>query len=302
MSQVSFVGGAPTGAGSSIIADGASSQESSTSLNSFQPIGNSVQLITAGNPVAKSISGESQLAAIGANVMPAAQPLGIAARNPLGTLEIQTGGTVSLEIAEWNAVIDSGGGASTTGLTPGLWYYAALGGLITTGVPAPGESSIENTTSSPIGARLGLAISATDLLLLIGTPPNTIVLPNNGAALGMPVIIDQPASTTVFTPGEANDIGGSRVNAVAAYIDGAGNVVGFTTGMVLELTIAQWDARVGGSTGLSPGDTYWLSTATPGAMVDAPPVASGTFQVMIGQALSTTKLFIQIGQPVGPHA
>ena len=226
--------------------------------------------------------------------MPACQPTGIYVGAGIG---LQADDVVTLTTAQWDAVIE--GGISSTGLTQGSWYYCGCdGGKITTGVPVPGGTLGEQTTSSPVGAKLGFALSPTQLYLSIGDPPNTINLPNNGATLGMPVLIDLPADTTVFTPGGANSINAAQVSGIVAYSNAAdSSLVAFTSGMELEFTVAQWNARTGGSGGLSPGGTYYLGT-TLGSITGTAPTGSGVQSVKIGSAVSTTKLAIQIGPPV----
>lgn len=238
----------------------------------------------------------------GINHLPAASPLGIVVPTADGSsFRIQTSGIVELTIDEWDARIE---GSSTTGLSPGAFYYVgATAGNITTGVPLPSETSVSTTSSSPVGARIGYALSATELLIQLGGAPNTINLPAGvGAALGMPVAIDEPSSTVVLTPSQANTAPAAIVNAIAGYIDTNSNVIGFTNGMILELTVAQWDARIGGSTGLTPGGVVYLSATAAGGLATAAPATTGTYATVVGVALSTTKLYIQIGTPIGPHA
>lgn len=71
----------------------------------------------------------------------------------------------------------------------------------------------------------------------------------------------------------------------------------------LELTVAEWDAIVtGGSGGLIDGQPYYLSSAADGKLVTTKPVATGTFQTLVGIGLSATTLMVQMSQPIGPHA
>lgn len=301
MSQVTFQGGAPSGSGSAIVADSgsATSQTQGGAIYVAIPIGTG-PLLTAGQPIYIDGTRHGQARA-GANYGALARVLGIAVPSTLGGFQVQIGGVATLTTAEWDAVIE--GGVSSTGLTPGSWYYVgATAGKITTGVPVPGSVTPESTSSSPIGARLGYALSPTELFLSIGDVPLTINLPNNGAALGMPVVLDQPMSLTVVTPGQADQLSTSQIAGIAGYIDANGNVIVFTSGMVLDLTAAQWDAR-GTSGGLSPGVAYYLSAAAPGAIVATnPPAAMGDYAVLVGVGLSATMLLVQIGAPVGPHA
>jgi len=237
----------------------------------------------------------------GANLMPNAQPLGLTAPDGLGGFLIQASGILTLTTAQWDARIE--GGVSSTGLAPGTWYYVGCDtNKITPGVAVPGAAGPESTTSSPVGARLGFATSTTDMLIRVGDVPLTINLPNNGAALGMPVVVDLPASTTVFTPGQASVLALAQIAGIFAYSNADDSrVVAFTSGMELELTTAQWDARTGGAGGLSPGERYYLSATAAGGLVTTPPVATGDFAVSIGSAISATRMAIQIGASVGPH-
>jgi hypothetical protein len=246
-----------------------------------------------------SINGSSHSnSQAGANLMPSSQPIGLAAPDGLGGFLAQASEFLTLTTTQWDAIIE--GGLSSTGLTPGAWYYAGCdSGKITTGVPVPGESSPEPSTSSSVGARVGFAVSATQMLIRIGDVPLTLNLPNNGAALGMPVTIDQPASVTVLTPAAATSRALAEVAGIVAYSNASDtNVVAFTSGMILELTTVQWDARTGGSGGLSPGEAYYLSATSGGIVASTPPSGSGDFTVKIGAAISATMLAIEIGEPI----
>ena len=69
---------------------------------------------------------------------------------------------------------------------------------------------------------------------------------------------------------------------------------------VLTLTTAQWDAVAGTSGGLTPGTVYYLSQTTAGHIITTPAGTPGLVTTQLGQALSATRLLIQIGVPI-PH-
>ena len=64
-------------------------------------------------------------------------------------------------------------------------------------------------------------------------------------------------------------------------------------------TTAQWDAQTGDVGGLVPGAQYWLSDVTAGKLVKVAPGA-GSYDTLIGQALSATEMQLTIEQPLGP--
>lgn len=71
---------------------------------------------------------------------------------------------------------------------------------------------------------------------------------------------------------------------------------------IVELTTAQWDALTGESGGLTVDERYYVSAATAGHLVGTPPSTTGTFQTLVGIALSTTQLLLQLSGSIGPHA
>ena len=66
---------------------------------------------------------------------------------------------------------------------------------------------------------------------------------------------------------------------------------------LLELT--DWtDAIENGSSVLSPGSFYYLSSSNAGKITPSPPSGAGNFVVQVGFAQSTTKLNLQIQPPI----
>ena len=70
---------------------------------------------------------------------------------------------------------------------------------------------------------------------------------------------------------------------------------------VVRLAGAQWDAVTGETGGLTIDERYYLSSTIAGHLTGIPPVAPGTFQTLVGIALSTTDLELQLSGSTGPH-
>lgn len=67
---------------------------------------------------------------------------------------------------------------------------------------------------------------------------------------------------------------------------------------LLTLTTAQWDARTGGSGGLTVG-LYWLDPTTAGKLTATAPSTVGQQLAPIGLALSTTQMRLHLAPPIG---
>ena len=76
---------------------------------------------------------------------------------------------------------------------------------------------------------------------------------------------------------------------------GVGNIA--QSGVVIGTT-TQWDVVAGTTGGLIFNSNYFLDPATPGKLTATPPTTVGQCNVLIGLALSTTELELQIAQPV----
>jgi hypothetical protein len=76
---------------------------------------------------------------------------------------------------------------------------------------------------------------------------------------------------------------------------GVGNII--SAGILVATTI-QWDAVAGTTGGLVFGTRYFLDPATVGKMTATPPATTGQCNVLIGIALSTTELELQIASPI----
>jgi hypothetical protein len=76
---------------------------------------------------------------------------------------------------------------------------------------------------------------------------------------------------------------------------GTGNII---TGGILVATTTQWDAVTGGTGGLTFGTEYFLDPANPGKLTSTVPTTVGQCVTLVGIALSTTELELQIEPPI----
>jgi hypothetical protein len=63
-------------------------------------------------------------------------------------------------------------------------------------------------------------------------------------------------------------------------------------------TTAQWDAVAGTTGGLVFNTYYFLDPATAGKITATPPTTTGQVNVLIGLALSTTELELELSPPI----
>lgn len=74
-----------------------------------------------------------------------------------------------------------------------------------------------------------------------------------------------------------------------------GNVA---TDGILVGTTAQWDAVTGQTGGLTFNSAYFLDPVTPGKLTTTPPTTAGQCNTLIGTAISTTALDLEIAPPI----
>ena len=165
---------------------------------------------------------------------------------------------------------------------------------VPTSVWTDGETITGNGTQSD-----PLAVVASQA----GTFPSTMDVGFNPVGTAVAADISNPGQVV---PAKA-DLGATAF-VVGLYVAAAGGlgpvvrpVTVKNTGPV-ELTTAEWDAITGESGGLTVDERYYLSAATAGKLTGTPPVGTGTFQTLVGIALSTTQLLLQLSGSVGPHA
>lgn len=101
---------------------------------------------------------------------------------------------------------------------------------------------------------------------------------------------------------QANDI---DKKAVWGLVSDAAVATGLTAGVLtnglLEGSTAQWDYITGGSGGLIPRASYYLSTSSPGKLMTPGPVpiiGETLWSIKIGVAMTATKLNVDIQQSV----
>jgi hypothetical protein len=76
---------------------------------------------------------------------------------------------------------------------------------------------------------------------------------------------------------------------------GVGNII---TGGTLVATTTQWDAVAGTTGGLAFGTRYFVDPATAGKITSTVPTTVGQCVTLVGIALSTTELELQITPPI----
>lgn len=144
-------------------------------------------------------------------------------------------------------------------------------------------------------------IQAGDTLDALIVEQEVISLTNNESSaatvIGMPVYIDANSGCK-----QAKADAAGTVKAVALCKDAsvtAGQPGAFTTSGVLSATTGQWDAvKDTGTGGLTAGSNYFLSEATKGKITLTAPSTVGQYVVLLGLAISTTELKVNIGQPI----
>jgi hypothetical protein len=119
---------------------------------------------------------------------------------------------------------------------------------------------------------------------------------SNAIVIGAPVYAS--AADTVKRA-QANAKATSKLAGLgldASFAAGAtGNII---TGGILVATTTQWDAVAGTTGGLTFGTNYFLDPANPGKITSTPPTTVGQCNVLVGIALSTTELELQIEPPI----
>lgn len=101
-------------------------------------------------------------------------------------------------------------------------------------------------------------------------------------------------NTGKASPAQADASSTSDVFGFATNSVGADATVEITRDRV---TLPNWSA-LAGTTLLTPGVTYFLSTSTPGGIQTTPPTTAGQVVCVVGEAISTTTLAVQIGIPI----
>lgn len=116
----------------------------------------------------------------------------------------------------------------------------------------------------------------------------------------VPVCAGSGAGSGGFQPARANAIGTSRVIGLVSAPQIAPNASGAVLQVgLLNASITEWNAVTGLSGGLTPGSVYFLSDIQAGRITTTPPSDSGRFCTKIGQAITTTLMFVFPSEPIG---
>ena len=141
---------------------------------------------------------------------------------------------------------------------------------------------------------------------IVGGTPSTPGFPANTCA--MIAAAAYPPGTPVYVSGASTVTQGADTSAAAAQIMGVlprASVLGeygpVQYGGTLTLTEAEWNAVISDATpaGLTSGKTYWVGAA--GKITKVAPVSGGSFDGIVGLALSPqTMLILPCG--LAPHS
>ena len=94
---------------------------------------------------------------------------------------------------------------------------------------------------------------------------------------------------------EANASGTSKVIGLVATTSISTTSTGqIAVDGILSATTGQWDAIAGTTGGLTFGTNYYLSPSTAGSLTSTAPSTTGQYIVLIGIAISTTELRLNI--------
>jgi len=159
---------------------------------------------------------------------------------------------------------------------------------IPSGIVTPGtyQSLTVDTYGRVTGGTTSIANGYFNGSVLTNSESSTV-------SAGMAVYTDGAGT---FKKGVAN-AGATSLIAGLAYADIAAAASGVVdTAGEMTLTTAQWDAVTGQTGGLTAGARYYLDATTGGHITSTVP-GSG-FLVVVGQALSPTKMLVRIGNKI----
>ena len=125
--------------------------------------------------------------------------------------------------------------------------------------------------------------------IISGYGPHIVTL-NTSASAGQPVFMHSDGSVTLA---QADAISTSDVVGI---IESVTSPIGYLRADGY-ITLADWTIATGGAS-LTPGDLYYLNESSPGMMSTTPPIVSGEVVIVVGRALSTKTLAIEISEGV----
>lgn len=134
-------------------------------------------------------------------------------------------------------------------------------------------------------------LQSTDYISSVEIPQLT-----NGNA--SPIVIGTPvysSANSTCDKAQANAVGTTNVIGLVADASISAAASGaIQMGGILTATTGQWDTVAGTTGGLTKDVIYYLDPATAGKLTSTAPSTVGQFVVMVGIALSTTDLKIEI--------
>jgi hypothetical protein len=148
-----------------------------------------------------------------------------------------------------------------------------------------------------------------------GRPPSAVINTNNppGASVSQGSIAATASNQTVLPGAPLVLLAFTGIHAALAFADGSqpngtplglalegatgGEGVTYQYNGIVELSAAEWEAVGASSTGLVPGDTYYVSETVAGQIQNAISSTGGHFIVQLGFAISPTELQLSIQYP-----
>lgn len=138
-----------------------------------------------------------------------------------------------------------------------------------------------------------------DSIAVPTTQTNTQALINNEVAsipIGTPVYLQAAGAVK---KAQANAGATARVVGLVYDASIAASASGsIATDGVLSATTTQWDAITGQTGGLTFGSLYFLDPATAGKLTATPPTTAGQYNTLVGFALSSTVMDINIDMEI----
>jgi hypothetical protein len=126
------------------------------------------------------------------------------------------------------------------------------------------------------------------ILLQISSSASTLTI-------GMPVYINQSSNTVDKAVADNSVTNGNYVlGLVLNNTVSVGNVASILAEGKITAPTASWDSITGQSGGLTPGAFYYLSDVTNGGLSTAIPTTSRHWIVRVGQAFTSTMMFVKI--------
>jgi hypothetical protein len=158
------------------------------------------------------------------------------------------------------------------------------------GKVTPGHLAQWETTGviSDSGIPSSTQISPSTIFLLNAS--GSALKPGNAVYLSGSLAVSKAIANSYATAGVIGLASGASLSNT--------NVLLMSFGYLTLSTTALWDAVTGQSGGLTVGALYFLDPSTAGNITASFPTTPGQVNTLIGKALSSTKMFITLGDAV----